>query len=81
MVLRPARETGSPCLEGQHANRFSAGLNDVGPPRLLREASQCHAQRIAHKIELARSQFQEGHRTQLDGAGVRSQVVEGNEPG
>lgn len=81
MVIRPAREPGSPCLEREHANSCPAGLNDIRPPGLVREPGQSHAQRIAHEFELSRCQFQEGHRTELDGARVRSQVVEGNEPG
>jgi hypothetical protein len=80
IVIGPAREPGSSCLERQHANRCSAGLNDIRPPGLVREAGQRHAQRIAHKVELPRCQLEEGHCTELDGARVRSQVVEGNEP-
>ena len=80
MVVRPACKAGSSCLKGQHANRLPAGLDDIRPPGVLREASQRHAQRIAHEIELPWCQFQQGHRTELDGARVRPQVVEGDEP-
>ena len=80
VVVRPACQPGSPCLEGQHANRLTACLDDVRPPGLLREAGQCHAQRIAHKFELPRCQFQQGYRTELDGARVRPQVVQCDEP-
>jgi len=80
VVVRPPCEAGGPCLEGQHANRLPAGLDDIRPPGLLREAGQCHPQRIAHEIKLPRCQFQQGHRAELDCARIRPQVVEGNEP-
>lgn len=80
VVVGPAGKPGSPCLQGQDANSFPAGLDDVRAPRLLRKAGQCHAQRVAHEIELSRCQFQQGHRTELYGARVRPQVVEGDEP-
>ena len=80
IVIGPAREPGSPQLERQHTNRCPVGFNDVRPPGLVREAGQRHAQRIAHEVELSRCQLQEGDCTELDGARVRPQVVEGNEP-
>lgn len=80
MVVRPACQPGSPCLECEHAYGFPAGFNDVRPPGLFREAGQGHAQRIADEIELSRSQLQERYGTELDGARVRPQVVEGNQP-
>jgi hypothetical protein len=80
MVIRPAREPGSPGLERQYANCCPGRFNDVRPPGAVREAGQGHAERVAHKVKLPWSQLQEGHRPELDGARVRPQVVEGNEP-
>ena len=80
MVIRPAGQPGSPRLQGKHPDCFPAGFNDIRPPGLFRQTGQCHAQRITDKYELSRCQFQESDCPQVDGACIRPQIVQGNEP-
>lgn len=80
MVIRPAGQAGRPCLQRQHPDGFPCRFDHIRPARLLRQAGQGHPQRIAGKCELPGCQLQEGDGSQLDGARIRFQVVQGNEP-
>ena len=80
MVVRPTCEPGRPGLQREDPHRVAPGFDDIRPPGLFGQAGQSHAQRIAYELELARYELQQGDGAQLDGAGVRSEVVQGNEP-
>ena len=80
VVIGPAGQPGSACLQRQHPNRLTCRFDHIRPPGLFRQTGQCHAQRVANKDELPRGQFQERDGPQLDGARIRFQVVQGDQP-